>query len=393
MKKAERQCSRRKRRFAVRLAVLGAAMAGIFFVPQPVCAAQQDTYNLEEELLSELPVSEIQDVLNRDDSTSDLSFSEILHRVLEADGATDKREIAVQILHLVTGDMAEYKTLFVQLLLVTAAFAFLHNFMNVFENGQISKTCFYLYFLVLMTLLMKSYLLIHDLLGRVLDTTVDFMEALLPAFCMTMVFSSSQVTAAAFYQLSLIVIYLVERVLTRFVVPGIHIYVVLQMLNYMTGEKLISRLTGLLKSVLTWGMRILLAGVTGMNMVENMIAPSLDNLKKMSVTKTISMIPGLGNTAEAVGNIFFGSAIVIKNGVGVTALILLMCICMGPLIKMTVFAFLYQSAGANVQPFADKRVCGCISSVGDGAMLLFRALLTGVLLFMITIAIVVTAIR
>ena len=34
------------------------------------------------------------------------------------------------------------------------------------------------------------------------------------------------------------------------------------------------------------------------NMVENMIAPSLDNLKKMSVTKTISMIPGLGSQVK-----------------------------------------------------------------------------------------------
>ena len=35
---------------------------------------------------------------------------------------------------------------------------------------------------------------------------------------------------------------------------------------------------------------------------------------------------------------------------------------------------------------------GCIDCVGDGALLLFRALGTGILLCMITIAVVVTAI-
>ena len=68
-------------------------------------------------------------------------------------------------------------------------------------------------------------------------------------------------------------------------------------------------------------MRLLLAGVTGMNVIERMIAPSVDNLKKMSVTQTISMLPGLGNTAQAVGNIFFGSAVVIRNGIGTAAMI------------------------------------------------------------------------
>jgi stage III sporulation protein AE len=161
----------------------------------------------------------------------------------------------------------------------------------------------------------------------------------------------------------------------------------------MTNEKLISKMTGLLKSVITWGMRMLLAGVTGMNMIENMMAPSLDNLKKMSVTKTISMIPGLGNTAEAVGNVFLGSAVVIKNGVGAAALIGVIFICVGPILKMMVFTLLYKLAGAVVQPFADKRICGCIDCVGEGASLLLRALVTGMLMFLITIAVVVTATR
>ena len=128
-----------------------------------------------------------------------------------------------------------------------------------------------------------------------------------------------------------------------------------------------------------------------MNVIERMIAPSVDNLKKMSVTQTISMIPGLGNTAQAVGNIFFGSAAVIRNGIGTAAMIVLLCLAIGPLLKMLIFSVFYKMAGALAEPFSDKRICGCIDCVGDGAFLLFRALGTGILLCMITIAVVVTA--
>ena len=220
-----------------------------------------------------------------------------------------------------------------QILLLTAACSFLQNFIHVFENSQISKTGFYLYFLLLMGLLLRSYLLIHGILEDVLGQVIDFMEALLPAFCMTMVFCSQKVTAVGFYQLSLIVIYLIDRVLLYIVIPAIHVYVVLQMLNCMTEEKLISRMTVLLKRGLIWVMRLLLAGVTGMNVIERMIAPSVDNLKKMSVTQTISMLPGLGNTAQAVGNIFFGSAVVIRNGIGTAAMIVLVCLSLIHILK------------------------------------------------------------
>ena len=101
-----------------------------------------------------------------------------------------------------------------------------------------------------------------------------------------------------------------------------------------------------------------------MNVIERMIAPSVDNLKKMSVTQTISMLPGLGNTAQAVGNIFFGSAVVIRNGIGTAAMIVLVCLALGPLLKMLVFSVFYKVAGALSEPFSDKRICGCIDCVG-----------------------------
>ena len=344
-----------------------------------------------QELLSDLPLSDIQDVLQQNTGTENLSFRELVKSLMQADTNTDKQELFRQILHSAFGDVEEGRQVFVQILLLTAACAFLQNFTNVFENSQISKTGFYLYFLLLMGLLLRSYLLIHGILEGVLDQVISFMEALLPAFCMTMVFCSQKVAAVGFYQLSLIVIYLIERVLLYVVIPAIHVYVVLQMLNCMTAGKLISRMTALLKRGLIWVMRLLLAGVTGMNVIERMIAPSVDNLKKMSVTQTISMIPGLGNTAQAVGNIFFGSAAVIRNGIGTAAMIVLLCLAMGPLLKMLVFSVFYKMAGALAEPFSDKRICGCIDCVGDGALLLFRALGTGILLCMITIAVVVTA--
>ena len=74
-------------------------------------------------------------------------------------------------------------------------------------------------------------------------------------------------------------------------------------------------------------------------------------------------------------------------------MVILMALMLGPVIKMLIFAVFYRLAGAVVQPFADKNVCGCIESVGEGAGLLLQTLVTAALLFLITIAIVITAVR
>ena len=145
----------------------------------------------------------------------------MLDQILEADGELFSRGILRELAAGAFSDLSRSKDLLVQILVLTVAFSFFHHFMNLFENSQISKTGFYLYFLILMVLLMRSYLLMDQLLQQVLEQTVEVMQAVIPAFCMTMVFASAQTTAAVFYQISLAVIWLVERLLCYVVAPGI----------------------------------------------------------------------------------------------------------------------------------------------------------------------------
>ncbi len=244
-----------------------------------------------------------------------------------------------------------------------------------------------------MVLLTRSYLIVSGMFEDVMNQAVAVTEAMIPAFSMTLVFASAQTTAAAFYQIAVGVIWLVEQLLVAVIAPVIHVFAVLQMLNCLTGEKMISRLTALIRKLIQWSLRALLAGVTGINVIETMIAPSVDNLKKTSVTKVLGMTPGLGSITEAVGNIFLGSALVIKNGVGVAAMVVVVAVSFIPVIKMLLFFLMYKVTGAIVQPFASTQVCDCIDSIGESAGLLLKTLLTGILMVLLTIAIVISAVR
>ena len=142
-----------------------------FCVPKQVRAARniaQTEASQQEELLSDLPLSDIQKVLEQNTDTQDLTFRELVRQLMQDGEYTDKRTLVRQVFDRAFGDVAEGKQLFVQILLLTAACSFLQNFIHVFENSQISKTGFYLYFLLLMGLLLRSYLLIHGILEDVL---------------------------------------------------------------------------------------------------------------------------------------------------------------------------------------------------------------------------------
>ncbi|MCD8323477.1 MAG: stage III sporulation protein AE [Clostridiales bacterium] len=356
-------------------------------------ALDEDMEDLSDTLLAELDLDEIDGILSESGAAKGLTFEDLVNRILDPEQTLSTEDVFDGIASLLFSEAAECKSILVQILLLTIAFAFFRSFTDVFENSQIAGSGFYMCFLVLAALLMRSYLAAASLFSNVMEQMVEVMQAVIPAFAMTLVFASAATTAAAFYQIAIAVIWLVERLLSYAIAPAIHVYAFLAMMNCLTGEQMISRLTALLKKIILWSLKALLAGVAGMNVIENMIAPSVDNLKKMSVTKTLGMIPGLGGVTEAVSNLFLGSAVVIKNGVGVAAMIALLLVVFGPLMKILVFALMYRVAGAIVQPFADSRVCGCIDGVGESMGMLIRTMMTGILLFLITIAIVITAVR
>lgn len=346
-----------------------------------------------EELLGNLDFSEIDTFLNSVQIDAPMSFGELVRTLILEHGQVDKGWFFSQIWSLIAQELQESRPIFIQILVMCVAFGLLHNFAMVFKNSQIHKSCFFVFYLALITLLMKSYLISSQLLVEVMEVLTNFMQALIPAFCMALSFATAISSATVFYQVIILAVYLIEQILVFVVLPAIHIYVVLSMLNLLTEEQLISGITDLLKKGITWVLRLMIGGITGINLLQNLIAPAVDSLKNTAVTKAISAIPGVGSAANALTSMFLGSAVVIKNGVGVAAIVILLLLVMAPVIKLALLTFLYKLVGAVVQPIADKRVCECITSVGEGAKLLLHVLVTALMMFMVSIAMVTASVR
>lgn len=135
-------------------------------------------------------------------------------------------------------------------------------------------------------------------------------------------------------------------------------------------------------------MKVAMGAITSFSLFQSMIAPVLDSLKNSAVKKAIGVIPGIGNLAEGVAEMVVGSAVLIKNSIGLLMLLFLLAICLVPLAKLVLIAGMMKGSAALVGIVSDKRVSGCTDRVGDGSFMLFKASFTAVALFMVTIAIV-----
>lgn len=193
--------------------------------------------------------------------------------------------------------------------------------------------------------------------------------------------ASGTSSSLMFYGMVLILIYVVEVLVLRLLLPLINVYIMIQVMNYLAGENILSELADLIRKFITWILHTLLGCVIGLNVIQGLLSPTIDTLKRSTLTKAVEAVPGIGNLFGGVTDVLLGTAVLIKNGIGMAGAVILILICSVPVIQMAAMTFLYKFAAAMVQPVSDKRITGCIRSVSEGYRLMMKVLYTTLLLF------------
>lgn len=350
--------------------------------------AQEIREETENALMSEFDFEEIEDSLSGMFPQQKISFEEVLSELITGNWSGLGKTFLGYLSDRIFYEFRYNRENLVYMLMVALTAAVFTNFSSAFQNRQVSEISFYVLYMLLITLCLTAFRVAAQGLEENLDALVDFMRVLCPSYFLAVAFASGSVTSLFFYNVILVLIYVVELVLVRFLLPVINVYIMIQVLGNLTGEDFLSEFAQLLQKLVSWILKSLLAGVVGINVVQGLLAPVIDSLRKNALTRTAEALPWIGNAVGGAAEIVLGTAVLIKNGIGMAGAVIAVLICAVPVIQMLVLAFLYKLAAALVQPVSDKRITGCISSVSEGYELLLKVVFTAGVLFLLTIAIV-----
>ncbi|MGN0341305.1 MAG: stage III sporulation protein AE [Roseburia sp.] len=353
----------------------------------PVYASDEENSYVQD-MLQEMELSDLEDYLQEKDVTEDVSFSDLVQQLIRGEIPLDAEEIWNKIAGTLWGELSENKSLLMQVLLLAVCCSFIHNFSDIFRNSHISDICFLFIYMELIMLLLRSFSIMYHLVNETLQELVDFMNMLIPVFCMVLSVGMANMSAAGFYELAFLVIYLVQWLMLMVLVPAVQNYVVMEFINhFVPGEKL-QRMCELLEGGVRWCLKFMVAVVVSLNVIQSMVAPAIDRLKVSSVSKTLQMIPGVGNATGVFSEMLLGAGMVMKNCVGVAGIVVLAMILSVPVIKLCLLSVLYKVTAAVTEPISDKRISGCIQGIFTGSVLMQKIIFTAVTLFVITLAMI-----
>lgn len=370
-------------------------MAAAFWLAGSNCTAQEMTAEGTSvlELPDYLELSDLEEKLRGMTDFSDLSFSDLVLELLQGKLPSGISGLWGEVWRLLFSYLGGQKQLAVQILLIALFSAVCTNFIRVFENSQIADISFYMMYLLIGTLLIGAFAEMQALTVNTLKSLFQFVTLLLPAYVVTIVFSAGSVSALGFYELTLLSVHILQLLFIKMVLPLIQIYVVFLFFNQLTQEDLFSQASEFLKTLLEWILKTTTAILVGLQTIQCLVAPAVDTLKNSTAHRIVKALPGVGGLMDSAAETIAGSALVIKNAVGVAGMIAVLLICLLPFLKLGLSVLLFRLLCAMLQPISEKRMVDCIRSFSDGVMLLMKTMLAGLAVFLVSLAMITASVR
>lgn len=345
---------------------------------------------VQESLMDKFDFSEIDGMLGEIFPNDKLNFRNVLGGLITGDLKFSFGLVKQLILDQFTYELKNSRSGMIHILLLVIIAAIFTNFSSVFKSTQVAEISFSMLYMFLITICLNNFRILVDAAAMNLERLLEFMRLLGPVYFFAVAFASGSSTSITFYQLVLLLIFFVEIIILNFLIPMTQIYLVIRILSELSPEIHLTKFAELIETIVSWTLKTLLAGIVGLNVIQGLLSPAIDSVKRSLLTKGSEAIPIIGDAIGGATEVVLGTAVLIRNGIGVAGMIVSLVICLAPLIQMALTAILYQLVAALIQPISDKRMVDCVSSVADGSKMLLRIVFTTGVLFLLTIAVVAT---
>lgn len=355
--------------------------------------SDQSSTEITEELLSEINLTDVQDMLDELLGEDSFSMKEALIRLTKGEQAFSKEAVQEVVYRFFFYRLDQEKGLFAKLLLLILFAAVFSSFADVFENEQIGNISFFVVYLLVFTLLTDSFSEMSQSLEKTIGWMTEVMQGLAPAFYMTVCASSGAASATVFYEGVLILVWLIQWLLVTVILPASSLYVLLQLVNSLSKEEMLGKMAEFLNTAISWALKTLLAAVVGLQIIRNLVAPVMDNLKRGLLGRAAGALPGVGNAVNMVTELVVTSAVLIRNCLGVVILVVFVLAGAGPMLHYGILSLLYRFLAAVSQPISDKRMVSALSTMGEGCALLLRILFTAEVLCMLAFLVLMAGIQ
>lgn len=281
-------------------------------------------------------------------------------------GNIDNETIFKTIINMVGKEVVDCIRVLGSIIIIIVIHSILKSISEGLENKSISQITYYVQYILIVTLIMTNFADILSMVKTSIDSLVGFMNSLVPLLITLMLTTGNIASAGIIEPIILFIITFIGNFITSVLIPFILISNVLGIVSKISPRVQVDKLSKFFNSSVVWTLGIVLTIFVGLLSIEGSLSSTVDGITaKTAKAAVTNFIPVVGKILGDAVDTVIGCSNVLKNAVGIIGVIVVICICIGPIIKLAVLMALYYLAGAICQPIADEKIVKLLEQMGD----------------------------
>ena len=347
-------------------------LIAIFFIlsiNSVVIATDENTASQEEILESQQDSLNISSFIEEtkkytQNTFEDLDMGEIFSSAITGD--IDNERLLKTFFNIAGEEVLDCISILGSIVVIIVIHSILKSISEGLENKSISQITYYVQYILIVTLIMTNFADVLSMVTTSINNLVGFMNSLIPILITLMLTTGNIASAGIIEPIILFIITFIGNFITSVLIPFVLIANVLGIVSKVSDRVQIDKLSKFFNSSVVWVLGIVLTIFVGVLSVEGSLSSTVDGITaKTAKAAVTNFIPVVGKILGDAVDTVIGCSNVLKNAVGIIGVIVILCICVGPIIKLAVLMALYYLAGAVCQPIADDRIVKLLDQMGD----------------------------
>lgn len=206
------------------------------------------------------------------------------------------------------------------------------------------------------------------------NTVVEMSEygkLLLPVMTAAMAAQGSAVTSAALYTGTALFDTLLSRLISRFLVPMVYLYLAAAVANSALGDDVFKKMRDFIKWFISWCLKMTLTVFTTYISITGVVSGTTDAVALKAAKVTISsVVPVVGGILSDASEAVLVSAGLMKNAAGIYGILAVLAICIVPFLRIGVHYLVLKVTAAICSLFGARRMTDLVEDISSAMGLL-----------------------
>src|SRR5699024_6816672 len=354
-------------------------------IPQEYVEEQLKSFNIEEleNIIMEEP--EINEYFPK------ISVKNYLQSLLKGENIVDIRKVLMSVIGIFFAEVIENLNILIQIVVITIICALLINLQGAFEKESVGEIALFACYIILASLVIKTFVLCIELGQNTVNRMVDFMQIILPILFTLLVAIGGATTKLLFNPVIIGIINLISIAIKNFVFPLIFFSFIIGIISKMSSKIQFSKLSELLRQIVVIVISISMVIFIGVMSIYG-VGAKIDGVSIRTAKFAVdNFVPIIGKFLSDAVETVVGCSAVLKNAIGLVGVFSIFLICIVPTLKIIALIFMYKIAVVVIEPIADKNVVSFFEEVSKSLLLILVSILAVATMFFITISIIIEA--